>query len=482
MLLDEIELESTNFLTEDGAYYFSLARQIRDKGFTSFDEITILSNISPSIEIGYTERGGWDAIQNLIDIINDKNWDIYIDTLYRENILIGMYDDGFNLLKPINIRNKQIIPLDMFRKMDSESVLDWYESRLSSYGTGYTSKVLEEEEITIDDDFIKDCEEGLENGVPFDIAGKDVTNGEMNCLPFLSRQINGLMDGTLTMLGGYSSTGKSTLWITILMGLIYRGRKVLIISNEQKCKVFKISFIIWVLYKHFRYYNLTKKKLLSGDINDEDRKQIKLAQNYWNTNYSSKVKFIAIPDADMTIVKKKIRENVLKYGYNVVLYDTFKLDFTDDKDSKEYISLIKDSRELDKIAKKYNVIMLCSLQLALNTLGKLFLDASVLSMSKQIKEILENLLLMRSVYPEELDKDNKKYYLRPFQLKNIGGKWVEQEYEVDPLGTYRLLFVDKNRNGQNSCDNGVAYLYKFDGGHGIFREIAQAHVKHGYIQ
>jgi hypothetical protein len=156
-----------------------------------------------------------------------------------------------------------------------------------------------------------------------------------------------------------------------------------------------------------------------------------------------------------------------------------KIDFADNND-QHFISLIKDSRELDKMAKKYNIIMLCSLQLAINTLGKLFLDASVLSMSKQIKEVLENLFLMRTVYPEELDKQSK-FYLKPFQRKLIGGKWCDEEYEVDESATYRCLFVDKSRNGENSSDNGVAYLLRFDGSHGIFREVAMCRPKHTII-
>ena len=313
--------------------------------------------------MGFNERGGWSTIQVLIDVINNKNYDTYLDILYRENILIGMFNDGFNLLKEIDVNGKNIIPINMFRKMDSESVLDWYESRLSSYGTGYSSKVLEEEEIDFDDEFIDNCAEGLENGVPFDIAGyDDVDENKINCFPFLSNQINGLLDGTFTMLGGYSSVGKSTIWITILMALMYRGRKILIISNEENIKKFKIKFMVWLLAKHRKYFKLTKKKMMSGEITEDDRKELKLVQKYWRDNYKSKLKFIAIADADMNIVKKKIRENVLKYGYDTVLYDTFKLDF-EDTNSKEYISLIRDSRELDKLAKKYNIIMLASLQL-----------------------------------------------------------------------------------------------------------------------
>jgi KaiC/GvpD/RAD55 family RecA-like ATPase len=481
LLIDESNLDTKNFLTKDGAYYFALAKNLRSKGFTSFDEVTVLSNISDELLLGFNERGGWTTIQVLIDVINNKNYETYLDILYRENIIIGMFDDGFNLLKEIDVNGKSIVPLNMFRKMDSESVLDWYESRLTTYGTGYSSKVLEEEEIDFDDEFIDNCAEGLENGVPFDIAGYDINNNQMNCFPFLSNQINGLLDRTFTMLGGYSSVGKSTIWITILMALMYRGRRVLIISNEESIKKFKIKFMIWLLAKYRRYFKLTKKKMTSGEISENDRKELKIVQQYWRENFKSKLKFIAIADADMNTVKKKIRENVLKYGYDTVLYDTFKLDF-EDSNSKEYLSLIKDSRELDKLAKKYNIIMLASLQLAIHTLGKLFLDSSVLSMGKQIKEVLEGLMLMRTVYPEELDPENKKYYCKPFRLKKVNDKWIEEPYEPDQTATWRMLFVDKTRSGSNSSDTGVAYLLKFDGEHSIFREVAQCRPKHGYIQ
>lgn len=482
LLIDESELESKDFVTEDGVFYFSLAKLLRENGFTSFDEITVLSNISDYIEAGFQERGGWDAIQNIIDIINDRNWETYLDILYRENIILNLFDNGFNLLQPIEEKNKTIIPLDLFRKMDSESVIDWYESKLTGFGTGYSSKVLEEEEVEISDDFLKRLEEGIENGVPFDTFGKDVKGEDINCLSFLSRQLNGLMDGTLTLLGGYSSAGKTTIWITILMSLIYRGRKPLIISNEQKIKVFKIQFITWLLAKKYKYFNLTKKKLMSGDISEEDKKYLKIVQEYWNKEIKGKVKFIAIPDADMSLVKKKIRENVLKHGYDTVLYDTLKLDFSGDGNQQYYLNLIKDSREFDKIAKKYNIIMLCSLQLAINTLGKLFLDASVLSMSKQIKEVLENLMLMRIVYSDELDPENKKMYCRPFRRKLIEGKWCEEEYIPDPTAVWRMLFIDKARSGENSSDNGVAYLLKFNGNYGTFSESALCRPRHGTVQ
>ena len=481
LLIDDTTFEQKDFITADGLFYFSMLNQLRNKGFYSLDEVTILSNLSQDAIDKYEDMGGWDSIQHQIDIINTQNFDTYIDILYRENILLHVHSDGFNLLKDIDVNGKKIIPLKLFRKMTAEEVTDWYDARISSYGTGYSSKVLEEEEIDFDDEFIESCQEGEENGVPFDIAGYDINGEEINCFPFLSRQIMGLLEGTFTMMGGFSSVGKSSWWVTVLMSLLYYDRKILIISNEESVKKFKVKFMIWLLGKRNRYFKLTKKKMTAGDINAESRDQLTQVQKFWRENYKGRVKFISINDADMRVVKKKIRENVLRYGYDCVLYDTFKIQESDFEGTRQDLSLVRDSRELDKIAKKYNIIMLASVQLAERLKGKLFLDSSVLSNSKQIKEILENLFLMRTVYDEELDEKNK-FYCHPFRLKKVNDKWIEEEYTPDRNAVYRALFVEKTRNGNNSSDTGVAYLLKFDGDHCIFREVAQARFKHGEIK
>lgn len=239
--------------------------------------------------------------------------------------------------------------------------------------------------------------------------------------------------------------------------------------------------MIWLLGKRNRYFKLTKKKMSTGDIDKVSREQLRDVQEFWRKNYKGRVKFITIADADMSVVKKKVRENVLKYGYDTVLYDTFKIQESDFQGQRQDLALVRDSRTLDKLAKKYNLIMLASVQLAEYLKGKLFLDASVLSNAKQIKEILENLFLMRTVYDEELD-EKSKYYCRPFRLKKVNDKWIEEEYHLDQTAVYRALFVEKCRNGANSSDNGIGYILKFDGDHCIFRETAQARFKHGEIK
>ena len=97
LLLDDTTFESDDFITSDGRFYYGLVSNLRKKGFYSLDEITILSNLSSEALERYEANGGWETIQHQIDIINVQNFDTYIDILYRENIILKLHDDGFNL-------------------------------------------------------------------------------------------------------------------------------------------------------------------------------------------------------------------------------------------------------------------------------------------------------------------------------------------------------------------------------------------------
>jgi len=126
LVLDEIDLKSSSFITQDGRFYYEIASNIRKKGFNVIDEVTILSECGEVVVNGYEARGGWDNIQEIMDLINDKNSDTYIDNLYRDNIILSLHDLGIDLLKPVKDDKQDVIPLKLFRKIDSESVLELY--------------------------------------------------------------------------------------------------------------------------------------------------------------------------------------------------------------------------------------------------------------------------------------------------------------------------------------------------------------------
>ena len=480
LLLDEHNLNKKMFITKDGRFYFELLNHLREKGINVVDEVSILSNCSEQVIEAFNDRGGFDTVDQMMSTINMSNWDVYSDQLYRENLLIKLYDAGYNLFDDVEYNGKKIKPIKLFRKMTAEQVIDFYEAQLSSFEVGQSSKILEENEIVFDDEWLENLSSGENVGIPFDTAGLDINGEPINCFSFLSKQTLGLHPGTLSVLAAFSSTGKSTWIITLLMSQMYYGKKVLIISNEEEIKKFKSKFLCWCLSRYNRYYKLTKSKLESGNITQEDREQIKIAQKYWKDNFSGMCHFVSMNCTDMKVVAKKIREYVLKKGIEVVIFDTFKLADDSMTGERTDLALVRDSRELFNLARKYSISILATAQLAERFKGNLFLNASHLSGAKAIKEICEMLLEMRRIYQEELDPKSK-YFISPFQRKLVNGKWIEEEYHADPSASYAILFPEKNRNG-NDSSNGEAYLLKFIGSQAVFKEVAYCRPKHGIIQ
>lgn len=485
LLDDNKNLDNSFFLTKDGLFYFSLVKFLREKKYNAIDEVTILSNCSEEYINKYKDLGGFDEIQHMTDIVDTKNFDAYLDVLYRENTICRLYKDGFNLFtKQTNSKGHEFTPIELFRKMPNDQVMDWYDAKLSSYETSSSSKIIEEGSIGFSDAFLEECCEGTENGVPFDCAGVNLKGRKMMVSPFLSKQILGFRDGTLSMMAGYSSTGKSSWWVGVLFALLSQGRHILVISNEERKSVFETRFLVYLVWKYCGYGKLTKKNMMAGNLTDEDRNQIKIARDYWNKNFANKLEFVAVTEMDMTVNKKLIRNYVRRKGVDTVLLDTFKIDFNNTSESRTDLDLVRDSRDLDSLAKKYNIIMLASLQLAMNSKGVLFLTSNQLSNSKQIVEVTENLLMMRNAYKEELDPNNKKFFCYPYRMEvnEETGEWEKKPFKPDKDKVYRILFFSKTRTGANSEDTGKAFLLEYQGDHVLFTEKAWCTPQHGLIQ
>ena len=481
-LLSDVKISPEEFITKDGRFYYGLIREICSKGFQHVDEVTILSNMSKESIDAFNNRGGYETLDRMIEVINTSNFNGYMDQFNKSNLLCQMYLDGFNLFDPIKIQNKQVVPYDLFKKMSTTQIIDFYDSKLSSYDLGQSSEIVEEEDIFFEDDWEDKLVANSEMGTPYDICGIDINGEDIRGFPELSKQTLGLHKSNLMMIAGFSGVGKSTVFITICMALLSRGEKIIIISNEERIQKFKIKFMAFLLANYCRYYKCTKDKLSIGNLSDIDKKEILKAKVYFNKNYKGCLKFVSINNNDITLIKKKIREAHLRRGFTSFLLDTFKLSDDAFSGERQDLSLVKDSRELHALAMKYDLIGMCSCQCGERFKGALNLTASVLAGSKQTKEILSQLLMCRNLYNKEELDPKSKYYCSPFRLVQKNGKWYEEEYKVDPNGVYIVMTVEKNRDGRDTGSDGVSYLLKFDGHHSTFREVCKIKCKHGIIQ
>ena len=96
--------------------------------------------------------------------------------------------------------------------------------------------------------------------------------------------------------------------------------------------------------------------MISGNISDKDMQQLKYVQKYWRDTYSNCIRLVSISEANVSVAKKKIRESVLNDGFDTFVYDTFKIQEKDFANARQDLALVRDSRDFDKLCKKYNLI------------------------------------------------------------------------------------------------------------------------------
>lgn len=483
-LYDDCGLSSKDFVTKSGRLLFIIGKQIRDKKYSEFDEISFISNTSEDVRNKINDEfGGFKAIQNVMDVVSIKNYDSFLDDLNKSNIILSLYRKNFNVLEEMTLDNgKRVVPFNVFKKLTASEVIDFYEGTLATLDTKInSSKIVEEGYISFGEDFVNRLVNKEEMGVSFGSAGLDISGNEIRTFPFMSNDILGLKHGTLSCWSAHSGAGKSTYMVTVCMSLISQGERVTVITNESSKSDVEVQFLIWLLTRCLGYWKINKKKLVSGNLTDEDRIKIKEAQQWWNEHYAKSIKVTSLSDADARLTCQIIKKDITRGGFSTFLVDTFKLTIDNGSNDAAWMSLIKDTRSLTEIAMKYNVIGLMTVQLALSSLNRCWISSDCLAGSKAIKETLSNLVMFKKVTDMELDPSSP-VFIHPFRHKQKeDGTWYEEEFFPDRSKVWRLFFIDKCRRGADSGDTGIAYLVRYDGDFCCFYETAKARPTHKLI-
>ena len=477
MLFSEYQsLTAKDFITEDAQFYFGLGKLISER-YNEFDQanIELFINDNEVIKEGYKSRGGFTSIQEITNMVNVNSFTDYLDNLAKSNLILRFFDEGIDATKEIIIEGKKIKPINLFKRMTAADVKNFYEARINAINVSNIKQDIIIEDLMIDDAFIEDCKSGENLGASYSTVLNWIDdNGEeqfLSGLPIMSYLTGGIHKGEVTLLGGYSGLGKSSITFTnFLIPLVNQGKKCCIISNEQKSKSFKQLLLAYVCATVFKNYKITRRKIQTWTFTPEEAVTVQKAMNFINTTFAGKLKFIKVFDYNIETVGGFIKKLALNDGFEYFLYDTFKAE--DMTGSSVHGQMVEDSKYLFQIASKHNVAILITQQLALHTEGQVsYLNASVLSSSKAVKEVVSELYLMRRVY-NDIELDGKsKYFLNPHKLvKGADGKWKKEPMELDKDKQYRLLFLDKTRNGEDS----KCIILKFEGQYGIWHELGYA--------
>ena len=245
--------------TEDGIFYYSLGKQLYKQGFKAFDNVSVYTFLEdkPTVKKHFDKLGGYKTVEELRSLVDVENTDAYFDQIAKMNTLMMLHDKGFNVLSNV----KKLM------KMTNQEVYDYYDYLLNSISlnTGHDSVI---EDLVIDQAYIDKCDAGEEMGLNY---GK-----VCHILNYLTM---GLPLGEMTMLGGFSGVGKSSMvFECIVLPLVEQGVKVAIISNEQRIHSFQQLLLVHILTQDLDYWELTRKKLKTGHFTDSQKEMLELAR------------------------------------------------------------------------------------------------------------------------------------------------------------------------------------------------------------
>ena len=140
--------------------------------------------------------------------------------------------------------------------------------------------------------------------------------------------------------------------MNIVFTLLQKGLRGVFISNEMSERELKIIMMMIILVQYRNYWKITKKKLRNNDLTDEDREEVRAALKWWDNGPGKNLKIVTMSDADSSLTHDIIKKEALRNGIDFYVVDTFKMTLEDGGNSAFSIDLIKDSRDMDSLAKK----------------------------------------------------------------------------------------------------------------------------------
>lgn len=441
---DDWKLNIEDFLTIDGMAFFKLGKDLYSAGFTTLDESSIITYMAdkPKLEEWFENKGGYKAIQGLMDFVNMDNADAYLDNLNKSNILLNLFNNGFDVVNH----------LDTFEKMPSDMVYQWYDFKLNNL---FVKKQIgiKIEDLVIDDGFLKETNAGNAMGISYS-----------DKCPILSYSTLGIHKKNLMLIAGHSGTGKTSfISANIMLPLLKQGKKFCVISNEQNINEYKRLILASVISNELENFQVDRKKIQIGHWSDEQWDVIRQAQEYIN-QYKGNIKFVQCYDYDISSVKKIIH-TLSKQGVEIFLYDTFKS--SDLSVSNSWGNMVEDSKVLFQAANRENVAVIATMQLAISTLNTRYLTSQCLSTAKGVKEVCSDIILFRKLWDDE--RTGETYDVKGHYFKKENGIYLKEKQELItiPDKKYTVFFLDKTRSGTSD----IQLLYKTDLRYNTWKEL-----------
>ena len=134
-LIKEYNLNEDMFISTEGKFYFNILNTLLKQGVVEVTDTDIRLNCQDDVIAKYKDLGGIKTVNKLKDSVDSKNFEVYLDELYKRNIYMDLIDkEGIDLLEERLIGESTISYLDFFTQnnMSAEEIIKFMSFRMMS--------------------------------------------------------------------------------------------------------------------------------------------------------------------------------------------------------------------------------------------------------------------------------------------------------------------------------------------------------------
>lgn len=447
-LMYDFELKLEDFTENTWRVYWQIAYDIVIKEHKPvLDDVTIGLYLEKHSKLRqkYDDYGGYETIEKATEYVKTENLGGYIAELNKWNTVLMMLKNKF----PVYDR------LSEFADMSLDDIYVEYEAILNHIFINADEDIQSysiEEGI---DDLIDELNEGLAVGLPY---------YEM---PLLNKETGGQLTGNITLVGGLSNMGKTTLTRSLCIpASIKNGEKLVIIINEESRKKWQREMLVWVANNIYKF-DLQKFVVRDGKYSDEVMDMLRKCANWIKEKANDNTVTIIPFNKYRTEKAIKVIKKYASLGVKYFILDTYKADSgsRSDKMWLEMQQSMVDIYDTIKTDGGKDVHIVITFQLAKSSARQRFYSQDNIGQAKNIVDVASTCLMIRDVFEDEYT--GEKNALKVYKLEGKNGK-SKIPVNLDHDKHYQLIFIVKNREG---AANNYQIVVEHDMSRNLLKEV-----------
>lgn len=447
-LMYDYQLKLEDFSENTWRVYWQIAYDIIVKEKKSvLDDITVGLYLEKHSKLKqkYDEYGGYDTIDKATEYIKTSNISGYVNELKKWETVIRMIASGF----PVTDRIKEFVDMSL------DEIYKEYDALLNHIFINAEEDVMS---YSLSDgiyDLIEQLNEGLAVGLPYDN------------MPTLTKETGGQLPGNITLVGGLSNMGKTTLTRTMLIpSAVKYGERLVILVNEEGKAKWQRELIVWVANNIYKT-DLQKFVVRDGKFSDEVKELLYKCAD-WIAEKSENNMLTVIPFARYETQKAiRVIKKYASLGVKYFILDTYKAD-AGSRSDRMWLDMQQNMVDIYDTVKAEggkNVHITITFQLAKSSARQRFYSQDNIGMAKSIIDPASTCLMLRDVFEDEYT--GEKNALKVYRLDGKNNK-SKIPVKLDHDKHYQLIFIVKNREG---AANSIQIVCEHDMSRNLLKEV-----------